>query len=132
MPSLKLPKKYFTIKEANLALVLIKPIVKDVLEAIASINDLKIKMDTFKENNQDILSEIQTIQHKLIHYTNELKNLGVRLTDIYQGVVDFPTIQDGKEAYLCWKYGEEEICFFHGKNCDLCKRRYLYNITHNY
>ncbi len=30
------------------------------------------------------------------------------------GLVDFPSLIDGKEVYLCWRTDEEEIRFYHG------------------
>jgi hypothetical protein len=30
------------------------------------------------------------------------------------GLVDFPTLVDGEEAYLCWRLGEERIEHWHG------------------
>jgi hypothetical protein len=26
---------------------------------------------------------------------------------------DFPALRQGREVYLCWKYGEKEIAFWH-------------------
>jgi hypothetical protein len=29
------------------------------------------------------------------------------------GLLDFPSLRDGREVYLCWKWGEEDIAFWH-------------------
>ena len=35
------------------------------------------------------------------------------LRDIDRGLVDFPAIVDGREVYLCWELGEDEVSFWH-------------------
>jgi len=37
----------------------------------------------------------------------------VVLRDLDRGLVDFPTIRDGREVYLCWIEGEPDIGFWH-------------------
>jgi hypothetical protein len=46
----------------------------------------------------------------LIH---EILETGVQIKDINIGLLDFPTLRDGHEVYLCWKYGEGDIAFWH-------------------
>jgi len=43
-----------------------------------------------------------------------LERLGLVIRDLDRGLVDFPAILDGREAYLCWQLGEPEIGFWHG------------------
>jgi hypothetical protein len=38
---------------------------------------------------------------------------GVLVKDLTTGLVDFPCLKDEREIYLCWKYGEEAIRFWH-------------------
>jgi hypothetical protein len=37
----------------------------------------------------------------------------VLVRDLDRGLVDFPAVRDGREIYLCWEEGEEEIGFWH-------------------
>jgi hypothetical protein len=43
----------------------------------------------------------------------ELRDREVVLRDLERGLVDFPALRDGREIYLCWEEGEEEIAFWH-------------------
>ena len=43
----------------------------------------------------------------------ELQAMEVVLRDLERGLVDFPTLRDGREVYLCWEAGESEIGFWH-------------------
>ena len=43
----------------------------------------------------------------------EIENSGVLVKDLDIGLIDFPTLLDGTEVYLCWKLGEPHIGFWH-------------------
>ncbi len=43
----------------------------------------------------------------------ELQAAEVVLRDLDRGLVDFPALRDGREVYLCWLEGEDEIGFWH-------------------
>jgi hypothetical protein len=38
---------------------------------------------------------------------------GIVLRDIDRGLVDFPALIDGREVYLCWEMGEDEVDYWH-------------------
>jgi hypothetical protein len=43
----------------------------------------------------------------------ELQAMDVVLRDLDRGLVDFPALRDGREVYLCWEAGEDEIEYWH-------------------
>ena len=44
---------------------------------------------------------------------SELREMEVVLRDLDRGLVDFPALREGREVYLCWLEGEDEIRFWH-------------------
>jgi len=42
-----------------------------------------------------------------------LEEREIVLRDLDRGLVDFPSIRDGREVYLCWVDGETDIGFWH-------------------
>jgi len=42
-----------------------------------------------------------------------VQSYGCQLKDMEMGLIDFPAIRDGREVYLCWKLGEEQIGYWH-------------------
>ena len=46
--------------------------------------------------------------------TTELHELGVQLKDYSRGLIDFPSMKDGRIVLLCWQLGEaEQIEWWH-------------------
>jgi hypothetical protein len=43
----------------------------------------------------------------------ELQGVEVVLRDLDRGLLDFPSMRDGREVYLCLEDGESEIGFWH-------------------
>jgi hypothetical protein len=43
----------------------------------------------------------------------ELQAMDVVLRDLERGLVDFPALREGREIYLCWESGEDEIGYWH-------------------
>jgi hypothetical protein len=43
----------------------------------------------------------------------ELDGLGVELKGVEEGLVDFPCVRDGRIVYLCWRFPEETISWWH-------------------
>ena len=46
----------------------------------------------------------------------DLEDMGVMVKSVDEGLLDFPSIRNDKEIWLCWKFGENKIKFWHGKD----------------
>jgi hypothetical protein len=55
----------------------------------------------------------------------ELQAMDVVLRDLDRGLVDFPALREGREVYLCWEAGEDEIEFWHDLDAGYGGRRPL-------
>lgn len=55
----------------------------------------------------------------------ELRELEVVLRDLDRGLLDFPSLRDGREVYLCWQEGEDAIGFWHEPDAGYGGRRPL-------
>lgn len=55
----------------------------------------------------------------------KLQELGVVLRDLDRGLLDFPSLRDGREVYLCWEEGEDEIRYWHEPEAGFGGRRPL-------
>ena len=120
---------YFTTKEANQAL---PDIIKKFEFALAKKNEvskleqqLQISLST-----TNTFEEYVTLKQKLNSAITQfyeaveiLENTGVVVKSIEQGLLDFPSKRFDDEVWLCWKYGETEIKFWHEKDSGFMGRK---------
>ena len=55
----------------------------------------------------------------------ELREREIVLRDLDRGLIDFPSLRDGREIYLCWEEGEPEIGYWHEPDAGFAGRRPL-------
>ena len=103
--------RYFTPKEANRLLTVVKPLVAQIL---AKGKALRSRL----ESDASFMStpEAHKMQEDMAGLMAELENMGCYFKDwnFEIGLVDFPAIVDGQEALLCWRSDEGEILWYHG------------------
>jgi len=66
-------------------------------------------------------------KEKVTQAVNEIHETGCVVKDLDEGLVDFPSLRDGQEVYLCWKLGEEHIGYWHGLTEGFAGRKPLEN-----
>ncbi|MFG0332381.1 MAG: DUF2203 domain-containing protein [Maioricimonas sp. JB049] len=122
-------KKYFTPEEANRTLPLVRAIVKDIVSLASDLDRRRERLDSvrkkassrrerdrddpYEQEVRQMEQELKQDGRRLDEYRQELTSLGAELKDKYVGLVDFRSRMDGREVYLCWKLGEDEIGFWH-------------------
>lgn len=55
----------------------------------------------------------------------EFNALELVIRDVDRGLVDFPAMRDGREVYLCWEQGEDEIGYWHDADSGYAGRQPL-------
>jgi hypothetical protein len=133
-------KRYYTVEEANHALPLVRAIVADIvckhkevfdrqerLEQVARTHGGKgrDRDDFYGEEVAHALAEQQNDIAALNQYVQELEELGVELKDPARGLVDFRSIMEGREVYLCWLLGEDEVAYWHELDAGFAGRQSL-------
>lgn len=104
--------KLFTPQEATHTLPLVRKIVEDVLSSGQKLRELSVKIGKGAEENPMAVR----IMDELDGLFEELEELGCSYKDwnFTFGLVDFPSVIDGKEVFLCWRSDELELKFYHG------------------
>ncbi len=64
---------------------------------------------------------LQVVQADIDH----IEDLGGIVKDLDAGLVDFPGLVEGQEAWLCWQKGEKKIHFWHPLHSGFSERRAL-------
>ncbi len=110
--------KYYTSKEANEALKVVRPMIEEMMrigEIIRAYQpDLWALAQKAAGNGgsptlSKLLPEFDRL-HELLH---NVQDRGIEIKDLVTGLIDFRALHDGREVYLCWRYGEGDIQFWH-------------------
>ena len=113
-----MPKRHFTLEEANAALAILRPIVETMLAArgriVAAQPDLWPVLEKAASNGgSDKASAVLFDFEILRKNVKAIERLGIELKDINTGLVDFLSERDGRDVYLCWRYDEPKVAFWH-------------------
>jgi hypothetical protein len=122
--------RYFTLEQARAALEVIRPLVAEILEIRQSILDREpqvwpVVAKAAGNGGNKVASQVVQEFDRLDQAVRAILATGALLKDINIGLVDFPSLREDREIYLCWKYGEEDIRFWHEIDAGYAGRRPL-------
>ena len=89
--------------------------IHDQTLALAGVFQASALVQQIAHSGQCAESSFETCLRSLFATQPEttLDVFGGELKDPLQGLVDFRTLADGREVYLCWREGEDSIEFWH-------------------
>jgi hypothetical protein len=120
-------KEEFTLEEVNAKIPALRVIVREQLsrratiqERLASLGELTEEIpDDFGAQPGDspavsaLKAELATLVAAYHRGWHAVESLGAIIKDPQVGLVDFYGRVDGKLVWLCWKFDEEEVAFYH-------------------
>jgi hypothetical protein len=104
--------KLFTLEEANSLLPTVRLIVKSIQRShgrVMSLESTAKQAAAGAENGGGGMTGGPRYARLLVDLSiaaGELESLGVQLKDYSQGLIDFPSMRDGRVVLLCWKADE--------------------------
>ncbi len=112
--------KLFTIQEANSLLPNVRPIVKSIQRShrrVISFQTTATHAAEGAESGGGGMVQGPRYARLLVDLSvgaGQLESLGVQLKDYSQGLIDFPSMRDGRVVLLCWKADEgDELEWWH-------------------
>ncbi len=129
--------KYFTRDEAESLLPRVESLLREiqmhreqVVELEERLAEQRVKL---MSNGHQRGDEMQRMQADIIsanaEITRRVRNiasLGVLVKDLDTGLIDFPTLRNGREVYLCWRLGEgSRIAWWHEVDSGFAGRQRL-------
>jgi hypothetical protein len=69
--------------------------------------------------------EIEEAGSRINELIEKVQSMGVELKDVDAGLIDFRSIREGREVYLCWKLGEEHVSHWHELDAGFVGRQLL-------
>ncbi len=120
---------FFTVAEADKAL---PEVIKKFEMALAKKNNV-VRTQAEVEASamgsmQDYVKSKKRLNAAVTEYyraVETLEDTGAVIKSIEQGLLDFPSKRFNEEVWLCWKYGETKIGFWHEKDSGFTGRKPL-------
>src|SRR5262245_10503591 len=124
--------KLFTLEEANETLIKVRP----MLLEIRAHHEL---ISSFKENAKAAANSAQfggggmesgsiyvLALYEIGRLTSEIDEFGVQIKDYSRGLIDFPSMRDGRIVLLCWQLDEgDKIAWWHDLDAGFAGRQPL-------
>jgi hypothetical protein len=122
-------ERHYTLEQAEAALPWVAERVERIQDALAELRSPSAQM-VFEEMDATTGGawpgrEISSAVLLLLAAAEQLEAMDIVLRDADRGLVDFPSIRDGEEIYLCWEAGEPRVAFWHEPDAGFAGRRPL-------
>jgi hypothetical protein len=114
--------RLFTVAEANALLSELAPILVALRDLKQQLDAASAQLDRFTPAMRgngyatDAIALERQIAGLIAEISASLEQitaLGVEVKDLSHGLIDFPSVRDGRVVYLCWRLGEDRIAFWH-------------------
>lgn len=119
-------RRTFTVAEANAALPEVRRLTERIVERSARLPELHedLRIRTYRARRESALdsdqeavafaaADLRRAEIDLAEALRDLGRAGVQLKDMMEGVVDFPSVREGRPVELCWRVGEPEVAHWH-------------------
>ncbi len=129
-------RRLYTVAQANATLPYVGRIAADIVRTYAEwrrqVGEFEVLALEGSASAADGRAEaaqkrVQELAAEIDGFTDELAALGVECRGLEEGLVDFPAVIDGQEAWLCWRPGEPSVAWWHGREDGFAGRRPLAN-----
>lgn len=117
----------FTLAEAQSLIPNVDPVLRKAIRLKSDYSEATEQMESLSRRIQmmgglvvnreqaiEARERRDTASAKLREAIQEVEEFGCVVKDLDVGLIDFPTLFQGREVYLCWKLGEPSIGFWHG------------------
>jgi hypothetical protein len=140
---------FYTIDRANERLADVRPILEDLrarrLELIALRDRLHAASQAEVPGGRTLVDEaltdaggaaptesprvltarMQAVIDQMQAAVARLDDWGITLRDIQTGLIDFPALVAGRQVWLCWRLGEDDVAWWHDLTAGVAGRRPL-------
>jgi hypothetical protein len=122
--------RYFTVEEANDLLPQIRPLLAEIIDRRGRIvRGHRDVVEFLRQEPSDVggAGPSALVQDFIAieQLARQIRRHGCILKDLNNGLVDFLAERDGREVYLCWRFGEPRVEFFHDLHTGYMSREHL-------
>jgi hypothetical protein len=118
--------KIFTLSEAQTLLPVVEALLRKAQTAGARAGELELEMQQLSHRiflsggmhvDVSVAARRRAEREKAVQEAKdtlaEIDSIGVQVKDLEEGLLDFPSVMEGKSVLLCWKLGEPAISHWH-------------------
>src|SRR5260370_19141582 len=119
--------RFFTIQQAERILPEVESAIRDAISAKSGYEQAEEEMQNFSRRimmlGGVLVDHSKVLGHRerressalvLRAAMEKIEEIGCLVKDLDIGLIDFPTLLQGEEVYLCWKLGEARINYWRG------------------
>ena len=110
-------ERHFTREEANALIPRLSPLLHQLREAKDELTDTEaheVLAESAPTNGGgEEGRQVGVAFLEVRRLLEVVEQSGIVLRDIDRGLVDFPAVMDGREVYLCWELGEDDVGYWH-------------------
>lgn len=136
-------KRYYTVQEANAridrlselfgSVMQVRGLLKTLYQRLEAAGyavdqseleegEIEVPDDAPEEVVRD-LGMFRGLVETLKEHVAEVQGQGCVIKDLEEGLVDWLALHEGREVWLCWKYGEAEVGYWHELTTGFAGRR---------
>jgi hypothetical protein len=110
--------RYFTVEEANELLPEISALMEKLQARRANVIGARQQMTDFlARGHADVGGPVASSMVQdfiaIEALAQRIRSYGCIIKDLNAGLVDFLSKRDDREIYLCWRFGEPKVAFYH-------------------
>jgi hypothetical protein len=118
----------YTLAEARAALPQVKLLMAKIQDARRAILRLRPSawpalQKAASNGGSRAAGELALHAMKLEEGVKSILAMGIYIKDLDHGIIDFLGTRAGQEILLCWRYGEDDITFWHDVNAGFAGRQ---------
>jgi hypothetical protein len=128
--------RLFTVDEVNALIPVLRDGVEFMQERARELDglnaDIARAVDTSHGNGHSGAARLNQLRRRAMEVAGaierkiaDIRAIGGEVKGIEQGLVDFPSLREGRIVYLCWRLGEDEVAWWHEVDAGFAGRQRL-------
>ena len=126
--------RYYTVAEANQALPRLRTLTTELRRIYQRILELRPQIQSVLNKSRAgagnaASGEMAMAFMRFDEIVEQIEQVGAELKDPATGLCDFLGLHEGRDIYLCWRLGEEQIEWWHDLHTGFAGRRHVSELS---
>ncbi len=109
--------KHYTLDQARALLPDVRQWLDGLEQRQERLRAVEARLTSLMANGADVggewANQLVTILADSKDLLQEFRRRQIQIKDLERGLLDFPSLREGREVFLCWKKDEDDIQFWH-------------------